>query len=151
MSKSPRLNASNARLLEQEADAIAMQPAGHHGGDSNVATQEALRLQAVHERNRNASAAVQVLLRIAEAENAADGLRRQIGEAKDTQADLRRLQIAGLDLPDENMRDLLRVDAQGWLAELPLIREHFAQFGAHLPRALSDELAELEKRLRKNG
>jgi outer membrane protein TolC len=36
---------------------------------------------------------------MAEAENGANGLRRQIGEAKDTQADLRRLQMAGLDLP----------------------------------------------------
>jgi phosphoenolpyruvate carboxykinase (GTP) len=59
------------------------------------------------------------------------------------------LDTSGLDVPQQNMRELLRVDKQGWLNELPLIREHFAQFGAHLPKALAEELAELEKRLRK--
>jgi hypothetical protein len=93
------VNAPNARLLEHEADAVAVQPVGHHRADGNQATEESLRLQAVHERNRNASAAVQLLLKIAEAENGADSVRRQINEAKDTLADLRRLQIAGLDLP----------------------------------------------------
>jgi outer membrane protein TolC len=53
----------------------------------------------VHERNRNASTALQLLLRIAAAENAADSLRRQLAEIKDTLADLKRLQIAGLDQP----------------------------------------------------
>src|SRR4051812_34236811 len=61
------MNAPNARLLEGEANAVAVQPAGHHGSGSNETTAEALRLQAVHERNRNASAAVQLLLHIAEA------------------------------------------------------------------------------------
>jgi hypothetical protein len=93
------MNAPNAQLLEQEADAVAAQATGHHQADDNQATQESLRLQAVHERNRNASAAVQLLLKISEAENGADSIRRQINEAKDTLADLRRLQIAGLDLP----------------------------------------------------
>ena len=34
-----------------------------------------------------------------------------------------------------------------WKAEIPLIKEHFATFGAKLPKALTDELAALEKRL----
>lgn len=92
------MQAPNARLLDQEADAVAAQSSGHHGG-STQATEQALRLQAAHERSRNASAAVQLLLRIAAAENGADSLRRQLVEIKNTLADLKRLQVAGLDQP----------------------------------------------------
>jgi phosphoenolpyruvate carboxykinase (GTP) len=53
----------------------------------------------------------------------------------------------GLKLAAEQLKELLRVDAEGWKAELPLIKEHFAMFGAKLPKALSDELSALEKRL----
>jgi hypothetical protein len=115
------MNAPNARLLEQEADAVAVQPSGHHRADGNQATEESLRLQAVHERNRNASAAVQLLLKIAEAENGADSIRGQISEAKDTLADLRRLQIAGLDLPlSVPQTDSQRLEAEHKLAEVEL-------------------------------
>jgi phosphoenolpyruvate carboxykinase (GTP) len=44
---------------------------------------------------------------------------------------------------------LLSVDIDGWLAEVPLIREHFAKFGSHLPEGLNREVADLEDRLRK--
>jgi hypothetical protein len=115
------MNAPNARLLEQEADAVAVQPAGHHRAGDNQATEESLRLQAVHERNRNAAAAVQLLLKIAEAENGADGIRRQIIEAKDTLADLRRLQMAGLDLPlSVPQTEGQHLEAEHKLAELEL-------------------------------
>ena len=53
----------------------------------------------------------------------------------------------GLKLAVEQLKELLRVDAEDWKAELPLIKEHFAMFGAKLPKALSDELSALEKRL----
>ncbi len=45
------------------------------------------------------------------------------------------------------MKELTKVDKEGWKAELPLIKEHFATFGAKLPKALNEELAALEKRL----
>ena len=45
------------------------------------------------------------------------------------------------------MKELMKVDTAGWKAELPLIKEHFATFGAKLPKALNEELAALEKRL----
>ena len=45
------------------------------------------------------------------------------------------------------MTELTKVDKEGWKAELPMIKEHFATFGAKLPKALSDELAALEQRL----
>ncbi|MCU1345611.1 MAG: Phosphoenolpyruvate carboxykinase [Acidimicrobiia bacterium] len=57
------------------------------------------------------------------------------------------IDCAGLDVPEEDMAELLRVDVDGWRAELPLIDKHFSQFGARLPEALRDQLKQLEKRL----
>ena len=91
--------APNARLLEQEAEAVAAQPSGHHRRDSSAATEASLRLQAAHERNRNASAALQLLYRIAASETAADNARKQLEEVRATLVDLSRLQRAGLDVP----------------------------------------------------
>jgi len=59
------------------------------------------------------------------------------------------LDTNGLDLPAANIAKLLSVDVEGWLAEVPLIREHFAKFGNRLPEGLSREVDELEERLRK--
>ena len=47
------------------------------------------------------------------------------------------------------MDELLSVDIEGWLAEVPLIKDHFAKFGSHLPKGLQDEVAALEQRLQK--
>src|SRR5438105_641838 len=57
------------------------------------------------------------------------------------------LDISGLNLPAANLEKLLSVDVEGWLGEVPRIREHFAKFGDHLPEALGRELQELEQRL----
>jgi GTP-dependent phosphoenolpyruvate carboxykinase len=43
--------------------------------------------------------------------------------------------------------ELLSIDLDGWLAELPLIKEHFAHFGSHLPEGLNAEVKALEQRL----
>ncbi|HEX2038146.1 MAG TPA: phosphoenolpyruvate carboxykinase (GTP) [Acidimicrobiales bacterium] len=53
----------------------------------------------------------------------------------------------GLDVPDDDMAELLRVDVEEWRGEIPSIQEHYAQFGDRLPDALTDELQALEKRL----
>jgi len=58
------------------------------------------------------------------------------------------LDTRGLDLPAANLAKLLDVDVEGWLGEVPLIKEHFAQFGSHLPEAMNRELEGLAKRLR---
>ena len=58
------------------------------------------------------------------------------------------IDLAGLNLADDAMRQLLAVDKQGWLADLPLIKQHYAQFGSKLPRELHGEVASLEARLR---
>jgi phosphoenolpyruvate carboxykinase (GTP) len=58
------------------------------------------------------------------------------------------LDMTGLDIPAENLAKLLSVDVPGWLAEVPLIREHFEKFGSRLPQGMWDELSDLEKRLK---
>jgi phosphoenolpyruvate carboxykinase (GTP) len=58
------------------------------------------------------------------------------------------LELSGLDLGREALGALLGVDAEGWLAELPLIREYYEQFGMKLPPELSQQLDQLERRLR---
>jgi GTP-dependent phosphoenolpyruvate carboxykinase len=35
------------------------------------------------------------------------------------------------------------------MAEVPLIREHFAKFGDHLPQGMTEEVNKLEERLKK--
>ncbi len=58
------------------------------------------------------------------------------------------LDTTGLDITGSHVDELLRVDVEGWRAEVPLIREHFAKFGAHLPEGLNEEVNALEKRLK---
>ncbi|HRN84565.1 MAG TPA: phosphoenolpyruvate carboxykinase domain-containing protein, partial [Hyphomicrobium sp.] len=57
------------------------------------------------------------------------------------------LDLDGLDVPEGAMAELLKIDVEGWKAELPSIREHFATFGDKLPAGLREELAALEQRL----
>ena len=57
------------------------------------------------------------------------------------------LDTSGLDMIPEKLTKLLGVDVEGWLAEVPLIKEHFERFGSHLPEGLSRELKALEDRL----
>jgi phosphoenolpyruvate carboxykinase (GTP) len=58
------------------------------------------------------------------------------------------LDTKGLDLSAADIAKLLSVDVEGWIAEVPLIRDHFARFGDRLPDGLKREVAELEDRLR---
>jgi phosphoenolpyruvate carboxykinase (GTP) len=55
----------------------------------------------------------------------------------------------GLDISANNLAKLLSVDVDGWLAEVPRIKEHFAKFGDRLPEGLKREIADLEERLKK--
>ncbi len=59
------------------------------------------------------------------------------------------LDTRGLDIAADDLAKLLNVDVNGWMAELPLIREHFARFGDRLPQGLEEELDRLEQRLNK--
>jgi phosphoenolpyruvate carboxykinase (GTP) len=57
------------------------------------------------------------------------------------------IDIEGIEVSKEDMEELLRVDDDEWRAEVPLIREHYAQFGDRLPEALARTVDDLEKRL----
>ena len=58
------------------------------------------------------------------------------------------LELTGLELSEADLSALLSVDREGWLEEIPLIREYYTQFGVKLPAELSLELDQLERRLR---
>ena len=53
-----------------------------------------------------------------------------------------------LDLSEEDKAELLRVDVDGWLQEIPLIREYYASFGNRIPEALIRQVDLLEARLK---
>jgi phosphoenolpyruvate carboxykinase (GTP) len=75
----------------------------------------------------------------AKAEETAIGLVPPIGEGGiDTQ---------DLDVPTETMAKLLEVDHDGWVAQLPQMKEHYAAFGDKLPAELAEQLRMLEQRL----
>ena len=57
------------------------------------------------------------------------------------------LDLDGLDVPPQDLAELLRVDEAEWRAELPSIHEHFGKFGDKLPDELRAQLAALEQRL----
>jgi phosphoenolpyruvate carboxykinase (GTP) len=53
----------------------------------------------------------------------------------------------GIDISDEQMRELLTVDSEAVAAQLPQIEEHLARFGDDLPDELRTQLEELRRRL----
>jgi GTP-dependent phosphoenolpyruvate carboxykinase len=48
----------------------------------------------------------------------------------------------GLDVSEEDMAELLRVETQEWKAQLPQLREHYAKF-ENLPQELQHQLGAL--------
>ena len=57
------------------------------------------------------------------------------------------LNLEGLDLSEEDLAELFAIDPASWAAEADLTEEYFAQFGARLPDAMTDQLAALRERL----
>ena len=57
------------------------------------------------------------------------------------------LDVAGLDLTDEQLELLTTVDVEIWREEASLVPAHYEIFGDHMPRALWEELAALNRRL----
>ena len=58
------------------------------------------------------------------------------------------IDTTGLDLSQEAMDQLLKVEVEAWLNEIPGIEEHYARFGDRLPQELRDELTQLKERLK---
>ncbi len=54
----------------------------------------------------------------------------------------------GLDVNEADMKELLKVDKDQWLKEVESIREHYAKYGAKMPKELLNQVDELEKRLK---
>jgi phosphoenolpyruvate carboxykinase (GTP) len=57
------------------------------------------------------------------------------------------LDVAGLDMSDDELRKALAVDVAEWKKEIPGIEEWFEKIGAQLPTPLRDELESLKLRL----
>jgi phosphoenolpyruvate carboxykinase (GTP) len=74
-----------------------------------------------------------------QAEETAIGLVPPLGEGG--------IDLRGLDIAQETMAKLLEVDVEGWKAQLPQIKQHFAEFGDKLPPELAAQLDGLEQRL----
>jgi phosphoenolpyruvate carboxykinase (GTP) len=58
------------------------------------------------------------------------------------------IETEGLDISRQAVEQLLEVDRESWLEQLPQIEEHYARFGEKLPRELRAQLDSLERRLR---
>ena len=57
------------------------------------------------------------------------------------------LDTTGMNISAEYLKELLRVDADAWRAEVPDVVKFFAQFGDHLPARLHKQLKALKERL----
>ncbi|MGC2167688.1 MAG: phosphoenolpyruvate carboxykinase (GTP) [Acidimicrobiales bacterium] len=57
------------------------------------------------------------------------------------------IDLEGLSVTPEDIEQLLRVDHDEWRAELPRIRDHYAQFNERLPAELHQMAHELDERL----
>lgn len=59
------------------------------------------------------------------------------------------INIEGLDISLDTIKELLSVDKQSWLDDVANIKEFYAQIGDRVPEELHEELAALEERLSK--
>lgn len=57
------------------------------------------------------------------------------------------LDLTGLSMSADNMKDLMNIDKKEWSAEIPDIQKHFDQFGSKTPKRLLDQLEALKNRL----
>jgi len=53
----------------------------------------------------------------------------------------------GLDITEEDIANLMRVDTDAWLSELDGIEEYYATFGDQLPKELKNQIQNLRERL----
>ena len=57
------------------------------------------------------------------------------------------IDVADLDVTDEQMAELFAINAESWLAECDLTQEYYAQFGDRVPAELYEQLGALRDRL----
>ncbi|HKK16395.1 MAG TPA: phosphoenolpyruvate carboxykinase (GTP) [Gammaproteobacteria bacterium] len=78
-------------------------------------------------------------------EGTADAVETPIGHLPTMDA----IDFGDLKVDDNDKAQLLRVDIDGWLQEIPLIREYYESFGKHLPAELLEQIDNMEKALKK--
>ena len=61
------------------------------------------------------------------------------------------LDLSGLDIPLEDVKELLRVDVEAWKAEVPDVQQHLDQFGKRLPERLRKQFEAYKQRLGYSG
>ena len=76
-----------------------------------------------------------------------NGTADAIGTAIGNMPTLDAIDFDGLDMAEEDIANLMRVDTDGWLSELAGIEEYYATFGDRLPAELSSQVAALRERL----
>lgn len=59
------------------------------------------------------------------------------------------LDLSGLDVPAEDMAELMRVDVDAWREEIPMVDEFLAASGDKLPARMSEQLSKFKTRLAK--
>lgn len=59
------------------------------------------------------------------------------------------INVEGLDISLDTMKELLTVDNASWIADLDSIKEFYAKIGDTMPKELLEELAVLEANLKK--
>ncbi len=59
------------------------------------------------------------------------------------------IDLNGLNMPSDDLRELLSVDISAWKAEIPDIENHFHAFGSRLPERLKEQLKAFKRRLEK--
>ncbi len=57
------------------------------------------------------------------------------------------LDLSGIDLGQDEIAQLLSVEIDGWLSEIPLIEAYYTQYGDRVPQAIRQELNSLRERL----
>jgi len=57
------------------------------------------------------------------------------------------LDLKGLNIPQDDMEELLKVDTDAWKLEITKMEKFFSQFGDRLPKRLRNQFTELKKRL----
>ena len=57
------------------------------------------------------------------------------------------LDLSGLDVPAESIKELLSVDREGWRREAEGLSKYYEEFGDRLPAELRKQLAALKERL----
>ena len=60
---------------------------------------------------------------------------------------LAELNLEGVDISDDDLQELFRVDRGSWNAEADMTAEYFDQFGDRVPHAMNEQLAALRERL----